>query len=418
MIQKILEILHECCVDVYSICETGRETAELFFIKKNLDMRRKTKTDDIVVTVYRDFVINGENYRGNASFNVSPSTSDKELKAKCKKAYMAAKFVPNKFYDLAPAKKAECFEVESGLNGIGIEQAASKFVNAVYKEDTDENAFINSAEFFAVRDKVRIVNSNGVDVSYIKNNVNGEFVVQCKNPQDVETHQSFSYDDLNTKEISELVRNTLKLTKDRAKAVEAPKAGKYDIVLSGKYVDTVLGYYKDRANGAYVYQQYSDYETGKEIGADINVENVPTVPYSSEGVEMKNLVCIEDGKLKNMHANCRYAYYLGMKPTGVYSKISVQPGDMSFDDMKAHKGLYVVNFSDFQMDSLSGFFGGEIRLAYYNDGEKIVPVTGGSVNGTIIDAQKDFEFSKETQETSTFAGPKAILLKDISVAGK
>ena len=252
----------------------------------------------------------------------------------------------------------------------------------------------------------------------IKNNVNGEFVVQCKNPQDVETHQSFSYDDLNTKEISELVRNTLKLTKDRAKAVEAPKAGKYDIVLSGKYVDTVLGYYKDRANGAYVYQQYSDYETGKEIGADINVEYVPTVPYSSEGVGMKNLVCIEDGKLKNMHANCRYAYYLGMKPTGVYSKISVQPGDMSFDDMKAHKGLYVVNFSDFQMDSLSGFFGGEIRLAYYNDGEKIVPVTGGSVNGTIIDAQKDFEFSKETQETSTFAGPKAILLKDISVAGK
>ena len=91
---------------------------------------------------------------------------------------------------------------------------------------------------------------------------------------------------------------------------------------------------------------------------------------------------------------------------------------MSFDDMKAHKGLYVVNFSDFQMDSLSGFFGGEIRLAYYNDGEKIVPVTGGSVNGTIIDAQKDFEFSKETQEPSTFAGPKAILLKDISVAGK
>ena len=50
-----------------------------------------------------------------------------------------------------------------------------------------------------------------------------------------------------------------------------------------------------------------DYETGKEIGADINVEYVPTVPYSSEGVEMKNLVCIEDGKLKNMHANCRYA---------------------------------------------------------------------------------------------------------------
>ena len=127
MIQKILEILHECCVDVYSICETGRRQQNCFY-KKESRYAQKNKTDDIVVTVYRDFVINGENYRGNASFNVSPSTSDKELKAKCKKAYMVAKFVPNKFYDLAPAKKAECFEVESGLNGIGIEQVRSKFV--------------------------------------------------------------------------------------------------------------------------------------------------------------------------------------------------------------------------------------------------------------------------------------------------
>ena len=69
------------------------------------------------------------------------------------------------------------------------------------------------------------------------------------------------------------------------------------------------------------------------------------------------------------------------------------------------------------MDSMGGNFGGEIRLAYLNDGEKITPVTGGSINGSIIEAQKSFKFSKETQNTSKFVGPKAILLKNISVAG-
>ena len=38
-------------------------------------------------------------------------------------------------------------------------------------------------------------------------------------------------------------------------------------------------------------------------------------------------------------------------------------------------------------------------------------------NGSIIEAQKSFKFSKETQNTSKFVGPKAILLKNISVAG-
>ena len=69
------------------------------------------------------------------------------------------------------------------------------------------------------------------------------------------------------------------------------------------------------------------------------------------------------------------------------------------------------------MDSLGGYFGGEIRLAYLNDGETITPVTGGSVNGSIMEAQKDFIFSREKQNSTTFEGPKAVLLHQIRVAG-
>ena len=121
---------------------------------------------------------------------------------------------------------------------------------------------------------------------------------------------------------------------------------------------------------------------------------------------------------KNIHTGVRFASYLNVPATGNYRKLECASGHMSFEEMKAHKGLYVVNFSDFQMNAMNGYYGGEIRLAYLNDGTKITPVTGGSINGNIYDAQKEFIFSKEMQDTAAFKGPKAMLIKNVSVAGK
>ena len=315
--------------------------------------------------------------------------------------------------------------MESTLAGLTLEDVMKKYVEALYAADCDDKAFINTAEFFVKKLTKHIINSNGVDVSYIKYSVEGEFVAQCKEPQDVETYQSFKFEGLDTEELTSQAREALKLTRDRAVADTAPKAGQYDVVLSGEYAATVMSYYRDRANGAYIYRQYSDYKTGdfiqgekSEITGDIiNADYLPSTPFSNEGVPMKKLPCIGEGVFQNIHSGCRYSYYLGIKPIGAYTKLEITPGTMSFEDMKKHKGLYVVNFSDFQMDSMGGNFGGEIRLAYLNDGEKITPVTGGSINGSIIEAQKSFRFSSETQNTSKFVGPKAILLKNVSVAG-
>ena len=79
--------------------------------------------------------------------------------------------------------------------------------------------------------------------------------------------------------------------------------------------------------------------------------------------------------------------------------------------------LEVKSFSDFQMDAMSGHFGGEIRLALLHEGEKITPVTGGSINGSILAVQKDIYLSKERIKSRGYEGPEAVLLTDISVAG-
>ena len=425
MTELILDALKANNIDTYLIEDNKEEIAELFFIKKNLDMRRTENTHTSYVTVYRDFEKDGEKFRGDAAFTVEAATTREELDAKIKRAYTAAQFVPNPFYEIAPEVKQDCFTMESTLAGLTLEDVMKKYVEALYAADCDDKAFINTAESFVKKLTKHIINSNGVDVSYIKYSVEGEFVAQCKEPQDVETYQSFKFEGLDTEELTSQAREALKLTRDRAVADTAPKAGQYDVVLSGEYAATVMSYYRDRANGAYIYRQYSDYKTGdfiqgekSEITGDIiNADYLPSTPFSNEGVPMKKLPCIGEGVFQNIHSGCRYSYYLGIKPIGAYTKLEITPGTMSFEDMKKHKGLYVVNFSDFQMDSMGGNFGGEIRLAYLNDGEKITPVTGGSINGSIIEAQKSFRFSSETQNTSKFVGPKAILLKNVSVAG-
>jgi predicted Zn-dependent protease len=126
---------------------------------------------------------------------------------------------------------------------------------------------------------------------------------------------------------------------------------------------------------------------------------------------------IKDGVLKTIHGNSRFSYYLGTEPTGTYDSFRVTCGTETFSDMKTGKYLHVVNFSDFQMDTFSGHFAGEIRLAFLSDGNTVIPVTGGSINGNLLEAQKNLIFSKEMQLEKGYEGPYAVKFEKVSVAG-
>ncbi|MCD8396333.1 MAG: metallopeptidase TldD-related protein [Lachnospiraceae bacterium] len=426
MIEKILNALEEQQIGEYLLLEVQKEITELFFIKKNLDMRRAENVRTCQVTVYRDFEKDGQPCKGESAFVVEPSATKEEISEKCRRAYLAAGFVANPHYELFAGTHEETVTVESSLVQMSAEEAAGAMTKALFAADDREKSFLNSAELFIEKKNVHIRNSKGVDVSYVKYHASGEIVAQCKEPQDVETFKNFSYDELNTDALTDLVRQTLKMTEDRAMAQAAPVTGTYDVVLSDEYAATIFDFYRARGGGDSIYQHYSDYKVGDFVqgkpeevtGELLFLDYVPTVPFSDDGVPMKKLPCISKGVFQNIQANVRYAHYLNVPATGWYRKLSCAPGGTDFEKMKKQPGLYVVNFSDFQMDEWSGHFGGEIRLAYLNDGETITPVTGGSINGSIFEAQKSFVFSKETQDISKFCGPKAVLLKNVSVAGR
>lgn len=427
MIESIRHALQEAGISVYLIRETKTERVELYFIKKKLDMRRRVETERHQVVVYRDFEEAGESYRGSATVLLQDGMEPEEMIRQLKQAYYAASFARNRWYPLAGGTRIEeVKQLETNLSE-DCEKNAEQVAAAVFAADTEQTVFLNTLEVFSSCEHARIVNSEGVDVSYRKFFVNGEFVAQCLEPQDVETYEDFCYDTWEEQELQEKVRRVLKLTKDRAAAVKAPEAGEYTVILSGKYVPTILGYYRLRSEASMVYQGYSRYKIGEDVqmageetsvkGERLNLWLLATEPYSEEGIAMKDRCLLEDGKLKTYFGGCRFSHYLGTEPTGSYSKIKVKEGTTPFAEMKTGSYLHVVNFSDFQMDSLTGSFAGEIRLAYLCDGTKVTPVTGGSINGMIGIAQKNFTFSKETQSGTKFCGPYAIRLEHVQVAG-
>ncbi len=421
MINKIIEALKSEGIEKYLINKAEKSSSELFFIKKKLDVRRSKNITDYNVTVYRDIEKEGEKLRGSAAVSVFPTMTEAEIKEKLKEAYFAAQYAANPFYELV---KGEGTAIEdNSVAPADTEKAVKAMSEALFSADTDSEAFINSAEFFAENEKIHIVNSDGVDVAFNKFNVNGEFVTQCKTDEDVELHYTFKYDKINEKALSEMAAEGIKSAKDRSVAKRCLESGNYDIILSGKELAEVLSYYTDRSNAAMIYPHYSDYKVGDHIQGDevqgekLNLTLIATQPYSEEGTKMSDLTLAEQGELKALHGGNRFSQYLGIKPTGFYEKVKLEAGTVPLADMKKKPYLQAVKFSDFQMDFFTGHFGGEIRLAYLYDGEKITKVTGGSINGIITKAHKNLVFSKETYSDSEYEGPFAVRIEDVAVAG-
>ncbi len=422
MLGLITKTLKDAGIPRYIVEERSVSSAELFFVKKDLDVRREKKVTDYTVSVFREFEEDGKRFLGSSNAFLSPGMTEAEVLKDLDSAYAAAAYVRNPYYELYKGPKSGKQSAPSGLDGLSLNEIAARFTEAVFKNDDLDGAFLNSTEIFAERSDVRIVSSEGTDVSYATCLVKGEFIAQCKTPQDVEQYFDFEYRDLDTEALSEKVLEALKTVRDRASAEREPKAGVYDVVLSGEHIAEILSFYAMRANGAMVYPHYSDYKVGDHVqGDDVKGEKlsltlVPNVPFSDEGIPMIERPLIVDGELKTLMCNARFAYYLGAEPTGQYRSLRLENGTVPFDEMK--KGcLYPVSFSDFQMDPMSGHFGGEIRLAYLFTEEGTEILRGGSINGSFLEAASDLVFSKEGYKDAHYQGPLAVKIKNVFVSG-
>jgi predicted Zn-dependent protease len=424
MIERIINQLGKANINVYKVNMETVESVELFFIKKALDMNRKKKVTHYKVTVYKDFEEDEETYRGSSEVDIYPTMKDEEIEKILKDGLYAAGFVKNKFYPLVKGEKALEVTIPSKFSGFSLEEGAMIIQKALYKNDVFQQGGINSSEIFLNKSTKRIVNSEGVDVSFVKFSSEIECITQWIEDQDVELFNVFSYGDLDEQLIAESVKDAIELTKWRVRAKGAVKTGSYKVLLRKLALKEMFSYYTDKASVGAVYNKLSNFKPGEIVqgenilGDKVTITLKGSAPYDNDGLPLKEINLIEDGILKTYHGNTRFSHYLGIEPTGDLDEVVVKCGDKSMEEMKQEPYLELLAFSDFQMDSLTGNFAGEIRLGFYFDGENRTPVTGGSMSGNINNVQNRMFLSKEVYKDGRLTGPNMLELFNINIAGE
>ncbi|MDD3981039.1 MAG: metallopeptidase TldD-related protein, partial [Spirochaetales bacterium] len=126
---------------------------------------------------------------------------------------------------------------------------------------------------------------------------------------------------------------------------------------------------------------------------------------------------VEKGILKCLTGGIRYADWLGQPRKGSFSLFSVSEGSLSMGELRSRPHLELVKFSDFRLETSTGDFGGEIRLGYWFDGEKRIPVTGGSISGSVAELRSAMVRSRERGLGSRSLCPVAVKLAGVSITG-
>lgn len=424
MIEKIIKALELSGVKLYRIIENNIESVELFLVKKDLDMNRKKVVSNYDVTLYNDFILNDINYRGEASVKVHPNMEIEEMVELFKDGLYSAGFISNKYYPLVKGFKEEHKVMNSNFNSYSLEEGVENLRHTIYSEDNYNDGGINSCEIFLNKNRKRIINSEGVDVSYDNYSSEIECITQWKENDDVEIFNVFRQDELNVESLKNQVKDAIEMAKWRDRAKETPDTGKYTIVLSHEAAKELFTYYTMMTNANSIYQEISSFKVGDVIqgnnikGDKVTINLIAKLPYDSDGLKLKDVTIIKDGIVKAIHGNQRFCSYIGVEPTGNISNVKVGIGSKSLDDMKKENCLHLTTFSGFQLANLSGDFAGEIRLGFLCKDGNVTPITGGSISFNIKNIQENMILSKDVLKDDWYEGPLAVQIFDINVAGK
>lgn len=417
-------------VDEFKIIDQKTTSTELFFIKDELQMNRGKDVEKTTVVVYKNFEKDGAKLKGSSATVLAPTMTVDEISEAIDIAALAASFVTNEFYDLESPTNETAPEIISKFSEGNMIDNISNLVTDLYKENNQFGSFINSTEFFINKQKIRIVNSNGIDVSYTKFDGEIELITENSDGNEaIESYDVIKFSDYNPETIKGLIDDSMRFAGLRAKAIPMPNVENLPVILDGIAAKDIWSYYTFGASASAIYNKLHDNKIGDNLQGEttedkVSISLVPVLEnssantyYDANGTYLKEIEVLHKGVIKNLIAGKRFSYYLDVPCTGDVRNTIVNSGTKSIDNMKQGPYLELLKFSDFQMDPMTGNFGGEFRLGIYFDGEKEIPVTLGSISANIKEVQTTMQLSTETAKENNFYGPKAIKFTNINIAG-
>jgi predicted Zn-dependent protease len=433
MLERLITILKNTReVTGYKIIAVEEEAEEFFLIGKELDMDRTKRVLHFLVTLYKDFEENGTRLKGSASVRIHPTMHDAEIRQAVAETAFAAGLVKNPFYPLVRTAPGDVPPTPVRQVGKPVPRGFAAVAELVFPENGSAEAELNSAEIFLTRSVVRVVNSEGVDLTQRSYRGQLEFITVSRNAgEEVELYRDLKFAELNPELCKGKIGEMFRLAGEKALAVPTPALRVHTVLLSGEPVREFFQYYYVQTAAKSAYEGLSTFKPGQSFqgervkGDGIHMELDPWLAGSAEsagfdadGYLLEKVEIIRDGRFLRYWGDQQYSHYMGVTPTGSVKNMVIRGGERTADMLKAEPHLELLAFSDFQMDPVTGDFGGEIRLGRYFDGVKTVPVSGGSISGNIRSVQEEMYFSRELQYENDFVGPRTVKLLNVSVTGE
>lgn len=431
MIDTIKKILGRIDIDHWKIIEKSVESKELFFIKKDLEMNRAKHVHHYDVTLFKDFESDEKKYKGSAIVKLASTMDENQIKEILKKGALSASLVKNAYYPMVNPSDRNQPVFSSAFDTENLMPLMTGLQKSLYKHDTYKNGGVNSAEIFVNKTNIRLLTSTGIDVEFRKFKGEIELITQWdENNNSVELYNMLYFSDYCPELIEEEAKKLIETCRDRALAVKAEEVKGINIILGPDAVKEMMNFYVMHSSASAVYEQLSKAKVGEVFQGEnikgdlVNIKLNPYMvnspdssPYDDDGFPLKEHIIFNNGVLEKYHGSVQFSSYLDIEPTGTIKNAEVEGGRKSYNEFKKEPHVEIVAFSDFQMDPLSGNFGGEIRLARYFDGEKEIPLTGASLSASIFDIHSEFYLSKETIQKDNYIGPKALMYKNGHLAG-
>ena len=423
MLDDIIKSLKASGAYGWELTQTLTEGWEFYFIRHKLDQNRAKSTEHIAIKIYQK--IDDETI-GSASAELAPTSSPAEAEKLIKDLCYRATLVKNRLYALNEPAPGESVCDRADLKGI-----SRDFISAVRALPETEGEDVNSYEIFVSDLTRRLITSTGIDVTERAPSSMLEVVINArKDGREIELYRNITGGRCDAKAISETLKKAMAYGRDRLKAVPTPALEKADVVFSGEDALMIYRYFVERMNAAMIYRRMSDWQANKPVAEDMTGDRVTVkavkylenssrnAGYDAEGAPIEDTVMIEDGVAKNILGGRMFSQYLGLEKSFSPTNIDVSGGQTAEETLRAGAYLEAVEFSDFQVDPMTGDIFGELRLGYWHapDGT-VTAVTGGSLSGSMRDFVPTMRFSARQAQYDFARIPALTRLHGVTVTG-
>ena len=422
---ELKRLLEGAGLDGWRVSETATESYELFFVHKSLETVRATDTVTTQVTVYVDH----DGKRGDSTFSVYGSMTTDDLKKKIQAAADRARLVFNEPYELPQGGTLEV-SLPTNMDTADMKQLGRQIADAVFAADTVEGGSINACEIFLYRDTLRVRNSRGIDKKQHVCRVMIEAIPTLTTEQEsVELYEDHRFTTFEPEKVTAEIARRMREVRDRSLAVKPRTPLTVNVLLRPQEIRSLLTDLAYDANYSAVYSHANLHKVGDDLQAGGDGDKLtftlkailPGCEKSSyfdgDGMALTDTCILQDGVVKSNYGSSRFGQYLGVKEISgdLPMNVSLAAGTLTEEEIQAAPYIEAASLSGLQVDLYNDYIGGEIRLAYYFDGQETRPVTGITMSAKLSDVLRHLRLTAKTCAEGAYEGPERLMMRNVAI---